>query len=207
VAPGAHLISLAAPGAAITTQFPSSMPAPYRRGSGTSMSTAVASGIVADILSAHPLWTPDRVKFALMSTARATASNDVMAVGAGLVDAYGATFTAPAGLANQGLTPGTGLGTLQADRGTVSVQLLDSSGNVTLSPLSGEVTAQATTWDPTSMLLPTFDGNSWYGNSWYGNSWYGNSWYGNSWYGNSWYGNSWYGNSWYGAAWYGAWDQ
>ena len=52
VAPGAHIVSLAAPGAAITTQFPSTMAAPYRRGSGTSMATAVVSGLVAQMLSA-----------------------------------------------------------------------------------------------------------------------------------------------------------
>src|SRR4029077_8495310 len=62
VAPGAHIVSLAAPGAAITTQFPSTMAAPYRRGSGTSMATAVVSGLVADMLSLQPALTPDRVK-------------------------------------------------------------------------------------------------------------------------------------------------
>jgi serine protease AprX len=210
VAPGAHLVSLAAPGATITTQFPSSMAAPYRRGSGTSMSTAVVSGLVADVLSAQPTWSPNRVKFALMSAARADASTDPMAVGAGLVDGVGA-INAPPGLANQGLTPSTGIGSIEADRGSVRVQSADASGNVVAAPLSGEVTAQLTPYNAASMLLPTWNGNSWYGNSWYGNSWYGNSWYGNSWYGNSWYGNSWYGNSWYGnswygSAWYGAWD-
>jgi serine protease AprX len=177
------------------------MAAPYRRGSGTSMSTAVVSGLVADVLSAQPTWSPNRVKFALMSAARADASTDPMAVGAGLVDGVGA-INAPPGLANQGLTPSTGIGSIEADRGSVRVQSADASGNVVAAPLSGEVTAQLTPYNAASMLLPTWNGNSWYGNSWYGNSWYGNSWYGNSW-----YGNSWYGNSWYGSAWYGAWDQ
>jgi serine protease AprX len=202
VAPGVGLISLAAPGASITTQFPPAMTAPYRQGSGTSMSTAVVSGIVADVLSAQPSWTPNRVKYALMSTAVPDAGNDPTAVGSGLVNGYSA-LSAPAGLADQGIPLSTGLGSLQADRGTVQVSV-KGLGVVLANPLSGEVTAQLTPWNFATMLVPTFNGNSWYGNSWYGNSWYGNSWYGNSWYGNSWYGNSWYGNSWYGNSWYGS---
>src|SRR5581483_4354015 len=87
VAPGAHLVSLAAPGATITQEFPPvGMPAPYRRGSGTSFATGVVSGLVADMLSANPSWTPDRVKYALMSTAAPDASSDRMADGDGLGD-------------------------------------------------------------------------------------------------------------------------
>jgi serine protease AprX len=214
-APGAHLVSLDAPGSAIATNFPSTMTAPYRRGSGTSMSNAVVSGLVADLLSANPNWSPNRVKFALMSTARTDASNDWMSVGAGLVDGT-AALTAPPGVANTGVAPSLGTGSLTADRGSVQVQLAGVDGTVIASPLSGQVTAQLTTWDPTSMLFATLNGASWYGASWYGASWYGASWYGASWYGASWYGASWYGQpegaswygaSWYGASWYGAWDQ
>jgi serine protease AprX len=203
-APGVGLISLAAPGAAITTNFPPAMAAPYRQGSGTSMSTAVVSGLVADILSANPSWSPDRVKYALMSTAQPDATSDPMSVGAGLVSGFSA-LSAPAGLANQGITPGTGLGSLQLDRGTVNIQVNGLLG-LTVAPLQGEITAQFTPWNVVGMLLTTFTGNSWWGNSWWGNSWWGNSWWGNSWWGNSWWGNSWWGNSWWGAAWYGAWQ-
>jgi serine protease AprX len=204
VAPGVGLISLAAPGASITSQFPPAMDAPYRQGSGTSMSAAVVSGLVADILSAEPGWSPDRVKFALMSTAQPDASSDPMAVGAGLVDGYGA-LSAPSGLADQNISTSTGIGTLQADRGSVRVQLT-GIGGVGADPLTGEVTAQLMPWNFASMLLATFNGNSWFGNSWFGNSWFGNSWFGNSWFGNSWFGNEWYGNSWFGSAWYGVWQ-
>ena len=213
VAPGAHVISLAAPGSSISTQFPSSMAAPYRRGSGTSMATGIVSGSVALMLSANPTMTPDRVKYALTSTARPDASTDRMAVGSGIIDAYGATFSAPAGLANQGLGRSSGTGSLQASRGTVSVQLSASAGGVVV---SGNLTTQLTTFDPLNYTTVSWTGSSWYGSSWYGSSWYGSSWYGSSWYGSSWYGSSWYGqpdgsswygSSWYGSSWYGAWDQ
>src|SRR4051812_44079024 len=59
VAPGAHLVSLAAPGATITDQFPSTMPEPYRRGSGTSFANGVVAGLAADMLSGNPTLSPN----------------------------------------------------------------------------------------------------------------------------------------------------
>ena len=212
VAPGAHIVSLAAPGASITTQFPSTMAAPYRRGSGTSMATAVVSGLVAQMLSLQPTLTPDRVKYELMSTAHSDASSDVMAVGAGVVDGQAALAAAP-GLANVGVAPSTGTGSIAASRGTVGVQLADSANTV----LDGStnLTAQLTTWDPTILTGP-WTGGSWFGGSWFGGSWFGGSWFGGSWFGGSWFGGSWfgqptatedYGGSWFGGSWFGAWDQ
>ena len=214
VAPGAHLVSLAAPGAAITEQFPPNMPAPYRRGSGTSMATGVVSGLVADMLSANPSMSPDRVKFALTSTARADASSDPMAVGAGIVDGYSAVHSAPAGLANQDVVPGSGTGSLEADRGTAHVAVAGIDGSTTV--VDGNLTAQLTLWDPASTLFADWTGGSWWGGSWWGGSWWGGSWWQNDWTGGSWWGGSWwgepqsaswYGGSWWGGSWWGAWDQ
>ncbi len=212
VAPGAHIVSLAAPGASITTQFPPSMAAPYRRGSGTSMATAVVSGLVAQMLSLQPALTPDRVKYELMSTAHPDASSDVMAVGSGVVDGSAALAAAP-GLANVGVPPSTGTGSIAASRGTIGVQL-DDSANTVLNG-STNLTAQLTTWDPTTLSGP-WTGGSWFGGSWFGGSWFGGSWFGGSWFGGSWFGGSWfgqpdstedYGGSWFGGSWFGAWDQ
>src|SRR5439155_21949197 len=83
VAPGAHLPSLRAPGSAVDTNFPTYIDANYRRGSGTSMSAGVVSGSVALLMQAHPSWSPDRIKFALMSTAHNVASNNPNDVGSG----------------------------------------------------------------------------------------------------------------------------
>ena len=222
VAPGAHVVSLRAPGSAIDTQFPNYVDGSYRKGSGTSMATGVVSGSVADILDANPTWTPDRVKFALAATARPDASSDPQAVGAGVIDANAAATAAPDGLANQGLQRGTGLGPLQLSRGTVQV----SANTLIPTVLQGATTAQLVLWDPVGYTTGDWNGYSWYGYSWYGYSWYGYSWYGYSWYATSWYGStwsqgyswygasmngvpdgySWYGYSWYGSAWYGAWE-
>jgi len=161
------------------------------------------------MLQANPAMTPDRVKYALTSTARGDASDDRMAVGAGLIDAYSAAFAAPAGVANQGLDRSTGLGNLDASRGSAKVKAVGNG------PVSGPLTSQGNKWTAAQLLFGPWTGSSWYGSSWYGSSWYGSSWYGSSWYGSSWYGSSWYGqfegsswygSSWYGSSWYGAWE-
>src|SRR4051794_26168989 len=210
VAPGAHIVSLAAPGAAITTQFPSTMALPYRRGSGTSMATAVVSGLVAQMLSMQPALTPDRVKYELTSTARVDASNDPMATGAGVVDGFRALNAGP-GVANAGVAPSMGTGSLAASRGTVGVVLADTNQTV-LDASSGDLTSALTTFPEGTSWF----GTSWFGTSWFGTSWFGTSWFGTSWFGTSWFGTSWfgqpsgtedYGTSWFGGAWYGSWDQ
>jgi serine protease AprX len=215
VAPGARLVSLNAPGSAIAENIPSSLPAPYRRGSGTSMATAVVSGSVAVMMSAQPALTPDRVKYALTATARPVASTDRMAVGAGMADVAGA-LGAPPGLANQGLERSTGLGSIDASRGTVYVQADDPMRTV----VTGLLTTQLLLWDPVSYTGTEWTGANWYGANWYGANWYGANWYGANWYGANWYGANWYGSehygemdganwygaNWYGANWYGAWE-
>ena len=223
-APGAHLVSLAAPDASITTQFPSTMTAPYRRGSGTSMANAVVSGLVAQMLSANPSMSPDRVKYALTSTARNDGSSrDPLAVGSGVVDGA-AALTAGPGLANADVVPSMGTGSLAASRGTVGVVLDDPTGTV-LDASSGDLSSLAsvegtswwgTSWWGTSWWDAVMNGTSWWGTSWWGTSWWGTSWWGTSWWGTSWWGASTngiadpsesYGTSWWGGAWYGAWDQ
>ena len=220
VAPGGRVIGLRSPGSTIEQVAPGGgINDVYRRGSGTSMSAAVVSGLTALLLEKNPQWTPDRVKFALMSTAVKVAVDDVMAVGSGLVHGPSA-LKAPAGLANLGFPglPSDGSGSIDASRGDMRVtgECGDASCTVT-----GDDTAQR-------RLLNDFDngrytGSEWTGSSWYSSQWvspFGSSWYGSSWYGSSWYGSSWYGSSWYGnedpgtsygtnlqgSSWYGAWQ-
>ena len=72
LAPGARLVSTIPAGSAYTQLCPSCVTdGEYFRVGGTSMAAAVASGAVATILQAHPNWTPDQVKFALVRRARA----------------------------------------------------------------------------------------------------------------------------------------
>jgi len=161
VAPGSHMVSLRAPGSSIDTQFPSYVGTAYRKGSGTSMATGVVSGAVAVMLQANPGMAPDRVKYALRATARAVASNDPMAVGAGVIDTYAASLSAPAGVANQGLSRSNGLGSLDLSRGTTNVRLDNLLGTV----LSGTLTAQLLLWNPILYTTTSWTGSSWYGST------------------------------------------
>jgi serine protease AprX len=207
VAPGGHIVSLRAPGSEIDTQFPNYIDGAYRKGSGTSMSTGIVSGIAALLLEANPSWTPDRLKYALRATTQRTVSSDQMAVGTGLVDAYRAAFAAPAGTANQGLTRSNGRGTLYASRGSIRMTVNDpDSGNigVLLGPL---LTAQLILWDPLGWTLSNWNRDTWYSTGWATSRWVPLDWYGSDWPGSNWRNDYiWYGSSWHGSAWYGAWE-
>lgn len=211
VAPGAHLVSLRAVGSVIDEEFPNYIDGTYRQGSGTSMATAVVSGVAAAVLSAHPSYGPDRLKFVLNSTARPVAVPSVDAVGNGMVDAYAAAFRAPAGRANGGLSRSSGLGDLDASRGTVRVSLDDPDSTV----LTGLQTAQLLTWDPIGYTTGYWTEWTWWLSTWYLLPLHSTSWSGDNWEGDNWEGCSRagahetgcvYGDNWEGSTWYGAWD-
>ncbi len=209
VAPGAHLVSLRSVGSTIDTAYPGYIDGAYHRGSGTSMATAVVSGVAALMLSAKPSMSPDRLKYALTSTARAVASTDRYAVGNGIVDAYRATFKAPTGLADQGLARSTGAGALPSSRGSVTLQTSDPL----LTVLNAGLTVQLITWDLYGYATGDWSGRTWVATPWYTARFYRTSWYGHNWTGHNWTGSQWYGSRdstdygvpLAGSAWYGAW--
>jgi serine protease AprX len=213
-APGAHVVSLRAPGSTIDTRFPNYVDGSYRQGSGTSMATGVVSGAAALMLQANPGFTPDRVKHALVATARGAASADRMAVGAGVVDANAAAFAAPAGVANRGLARSNGQGSLGQSRGSVQVQADDPLGTVLGPVLGATLTAQLLLWNPGGYTGAPWVPSNWYLSTWEIHRWNRVTWYGNDWPGRKWAGSSWYGqdqdesygSSLSGSAWYGAWE-
>jgi serine protease AprX len=208
------MVSLRAPGSTIDTRYPYYIDGAYRQGSGTSMATGVVSGAAALMLQANPDFTPDRVKHALMATARDAASTDPMAVGAGVVDVNAAAFSAPAGLANLGLALSTGKGTLALSRGSVQLKTNDLLGSVLGPALGATLTAQLLLWNPGGYTGSQWVPSSWYLSTWELYRWYRLNWYGNDWPGSNWRGSTWYGqeqdepygSSLAGSAWYGAWE-
>lgn len=209
VAPGAHIVSLRAVGSTIDG-VGTHIDGTYRQGSGTSMATAVVSGLAADIFSAKPTYNANRLKFTLTSTARPVADPSINNVGKGMVDGYAAAFTAPTGRANKGLADALPLLSLNSSRGTVDVVLDDNNATV----LIGNQTAQLQTVDPT-FYTGVWTETTWALSTWNLFPWYSTSWYGDNWEGDNWEGCSWngvpddtcsYGAETSGSAWYGAWD-
>ncbi|HMC37980.1 MAG TPA: S8 family peptidase [Actinomycetota bacterium] len=210
VAPGIRIVSDRAAGSTIDQLYPKArIGDSYFKGTGTSQAAAILSGIAALMFQANPRLTPDVAKAALLGTTNRDLVGQPGA-GDGLVDAYAAVRAAASGAflarpANVGLRAGTGLGSLEASRGSNHVYA-DLNGDGVLELVTGEIDVLGNSWSGNSWSGNSWSGNSWSGYvyeaprwamvEWSGNSWSGTSWSGNSWSGNSWSGDSWSGNSW-----------
>jgi len=111
IAPGGHVLASMPNTSALATEIFGTITDPYTQFplSGTSMATAVTSGVVALLLQQQPSLTPDEVKCKLMAgaapaiTSTGTLAYSVFQQGAGLINAMGAINTSATGCANQGL--------------------------------------------------------------------------------------------------------
>jgi serine protease AprX len=207
VAPSITIVSDRDPGSTIDQQYPSARVGDsYFKGTGTSQATAVVSGVAALMFQANPQLTPNVAKATLIANGMHYLASQPGA-GSGLVDAYGSAQSASSGQyfaapANVGLTPGTGLGSLDASRGSAHVYA-DLNGDGVADLVTGEIDVLGNSWSGNSWSGNSWSGNEWSAYVWDGNSWSGNSWSGNSWSGTSWSANSWSGNSWSGNTWSG----
>ncbi len=103
VAPGAHIVTTLAPNSGFASLCPSCViGGSYFQVSGTSLAAPIAAGAAADLIAAHPDWTPDMVKGALVNTATQLPG------GAAEVNASAANWADGDQLtSDQGLTPNT----------------------------------------------------------------------------------------------------
>jgi serine protease AprX len=228
VAPGKSITSLRDPGSYIDQQYPGGRAGSrFFKGSGTSTSTAVVSGVVALLLQQRPDLTPDQVKTVLTASARRIPGAKGQRQGAGLVNARDASRALPLFAdhgASDDTSPTAGSGSLEAARGTSHVtedgEALVGERDIFGAAWNGAQWAQQSAegtswtggvwngnrwagddWSGESWAGPAWAAAPWTASSWGGNSWSGASWTGNSWSGNSWSGNSWSGNSWSGNSW------
>lgn len=171
VAPGVSIVSSRAPGSTIDTFRPTArLDAAYFKGTGTSQSAAIVSGVAALVIQANPSLTPDDVKGILIDTAN---DNLVGQSGAG----HGAVNARRAVQAAQGIQswrplatipePSIGLGTLEGTRGNGHVYAdLNRDGEADL--VTGEVEVLGNRYDAiiaaaTAWTLQTWSASPWAG--------------------------------------------
>ena len=198
VAPGRSIQSLRNAGSRIDEANPQGRVGRHIfKGTGTSQAAAIVSGAAALLLQQRPHLTPDQVKRILTGSARRLPAADRVHQGAGLLDVAAAAAAPTPSKKRQPHAYSTGLGSLDAARGSVRVH--DGT-----TALSGEQDIFGTPWDGASWSGASWSGASWSGGVWNGSTWSGASWSGASWSGASWSGASWSGASWSGASWSGA---
>jgi serine protease AprX len=198
VAPGKSVASLRTPNSAIDVQHPEGrINSRLFRGSGTSQAAAAVSGAAALLLSQRPNLTPDQVKKLLTSTAVPLPAADPVAQGSGLVHLKAAA-AAPTPLYTQDFPLATGIGSLEAARGSAHVATPEGV------ELRGEKDIFGRSWDGSTWSGSSWSGSSWSGGSWNGSTWSGSSWSGSSWSGSTWSGSTWSGSTWSGSTWSGS---
>jgi serine protease AprX len=184
VAPGRRIISIRAPGSSLDRLLPdhvvtASNGATYFRLTGTSMATAVVSGVAALLLEQQPGLNPDQVKAILTGTARpfgqsSGSSPNPAAIGSGLADAYGAVTSGARGRANRGRRP----------------------SDPTSRSLYPALYGQPLTW-----LNPTADGIVWDGLTWSNLAWDNLAWDNLAWDNIAWDNLAWDNLAWDNLAW------
>jgi serine protease AprX len=214
LAAGRSVISLRAPGSYVDANYPGARITDaagngrFMRGSGTSQAAAVVSGSVALLLQQRPSLTPNQVKKLLMDTADPLAGADPISAGAGQLDIASAMKATTPYYSTQRGIAATGLGTLEASRGTAHVADPDT-GEV----LIGERDIFGAPWVGATWVPLARDGRAWKGGSWNGNVWTGSAfdsaaagaktWVSVPWTARTWSGQLWTGRTWSSAEWDG----
>jgi serine protease AprX len=201
VAPGTHLVSLRAPGSVVDTQNPDSRIAgSYFRGSGTSMSTALTTGVVADLLSARPKLSPDQVKAMLTGSAYSGAQlADRASAGAGGLDAA-AALAAATPIVSPVDTDASWPTGQDATWDRFSAAML-SGDRAAAYHWWTKLSPAARSWVARSWTQLSPDARSWVARSWVGRSWVGADGTADEWLARSWVARSWVARSWVGDAW------
>jgi serine protease AprX len=178
-APGRYMVGPVSTSASLTLERPANVVAPgYMQLSGTSFAAPVVAGAAAQVLAAHPSWTPDQVKGALMLTARPAPSAAPLSAGVGVIDLQKAVAVSNPPNPNLALNK----------------YLVSASGG------SGKVFDSAS-WANTAKADASWANASWSSASWSSASWSSASWASASWANASWASASWASDSAAAASW------
>ena len=177
-APGRYMIGPVPTASTLVAEKPASIVAPgYIQLSGTSFAAPVVAGAAAQILSAHPTWTPDEVKGALMVTASRTPNAAPLSQGVGIVDVAKAVALSSAPNPNAALN------------------------RFITTDLSGGKAFDAASWASMASANASWASASWSDASWASASWNSASWASASWASASWASASWASDSQSAASW------
>ncbi|MQB00693.1 MAG: S8 family serine peptidase [Actinobacteria bacterium] len=200
VAPGKSLVSLRAPGSTADVENAQArIGHGYFRGSGTSMSAAVAAGAAALLLQSRPGLTPDQVKGALMGTAGSVAETDRNATGAGAIDVAAASAS-DASAANQDLPP-----LPRGARALAPSDPVDGAKRTSFDwfsdPEGGEARWLARRWAGEEWSARRWAARRWAARRWAGADWSARRWAARRWAGEQWAADGWAARRWAGADW------
>lgn len=204
LAPGRSVVSSRSSGSTIDLTYPESeIGTTYAKGSGTSFSAAIASGVAALVIQRTWALSPNQVKQRIISTTRVVGGLNTQPWWPGDIDAFGATMSLDFTSANQGVQPAVGGGSLQLTRAAYCLR--GDDGNC----LSDADADAALGFDPTQYFSDTWAGSQWLGSQWLGSQWLGSQWLGSQWLGSQWLGansasSDWAGSQWLGSQWLGS---
>jgi serine protease AprX len=205
VTSGRSLVSLAAPGSSLVSEYPSAQIGTANfTGSGTSFSTAITSGAVALILQDNPGLTPDQVKARLLGNTNPGPIGNPFVDGHGALNVYAAATSGPMNLSQSGLV-------LPALAGLPvslsSARPFDTWNAALWSGLTpSQLPSSGWTWAGVAWNGAAWNGWAWGGVAWNRWAWGGAYWNSASWNGSAWDGTPWAGSAWNGAAWGPYWD-
>jgi serine protease AprX len=157
-APGRYMVGAMPTESTLALEQPDRIVAPgYMQLSGTSFAAPVVAGAAAYLLAVHPLWTPDQVKGALMSTAGAMPAAQPQSSGAGALDAAGVVQLNDPPNANAPLAQ----------------FLVPESGGGPTSVFDAEAWAQAVEADPS--WAAAYWGSAYWGSAYWGSAYWGSA--------------------------------
>ena len=183
VAPGRSIASYRVVGSTIDQLAPAARVGDdLFRGSGTSQSAAVVSGLAAVLLSEHPDMNPEQVRASIRSGTFRLNWESRHRQGQGHVDGEETIEDGPVYTRTRRVSPAT-TGRLRTPDGP---------------------TWTGGTWSGATWSGATWSGMTWSGGTWSGATWSGVTWSGATWSGMTWSGGTWSGATWSGATWSGA---
>ncbi len=164
-APGRMLIGAVPAKSTLAKERPDRIVEPgYLAMSGTSFSTALVSGVAADMIAMNPKWTPDQVKGALMQTARPLSLGRPFAAGMGEISAYTAAHATDPPNPNAGLN-----GFLIPDPNGGTLPVFDEA---TWTTVAGANPAwNAATWTTATWTTATWTTAAWSAATWTTATW------------------------------------